>query len=415
MNTDTLALPSAEQALPLPFAAEARTSVGRFSLANASFEDMQRIGRALAECGYYKDVRDVAQACAKLLAGQELGLTLMETLTGLRFVEGKIEMAPHLMAARINRLAEQGYSYKVEWIGDLDELDDEGDPIVTGCKIRYFRHDVELGISKFTLADAMRASLATKDNYKKYGRNMYYARAMSNGVKWYMSEVVGGGQVYVIGEIAGKDFSEQAVYVVPEQVPVERAALPPGLVSAASVLGIMPRGIEEDLKKHNGDAGAVEALYAERVAKKQPREKLLVAETSTGKINAQSVAEALAKENALPKPAPQTLPPQEQAIEDDLNDFAPRQAVKGLMMEFSRPAAKALFPTREARMAFTRDVIKRDVASSNDLYDMELVLVMDELRKRIASNGPVNDQAMDCPACGVAPGTSHFASCDLAA
>ena len=195
----------------------ARNLVGKFTLATASFEDMQRVGQALAQSAYYRDVQNVAQCCTKLLVGQELDLTLYETMTGIRFVEGKIEMSPSLMAARINRKAKDGYAYAVEWISKPGDVDEDGDPVVTGCRIRFYRDGVELGISKFTLADAMRAELATKANYKKYGRNMYFARAMSNGAKWYMAEIFGGGGVYVDNEIAGDDFAADPM---PEEEPV---------------------------------------------------------------------------------------------------------------------------------------------------------------------------------------------------
>lgn len=267
---ETPAQTQARAALPAP--------VGTFSLAGASFEAMQRVGSALARCGYYKDVTDVAQACAKLLVGQELGLTLYETMTGIRFVEGKIEMAPALMAARINRAV--GYGYKVEWITNPAVVDEDGDPLVTGCRIRYTRDNEELGVSKFTHADAVRARLAAKDNYQKYARNMYYARAMSNGVKWYLSEIFGGGAVYAQNEIVGTDFSgavlanEDATENAPIAMPApsdEPIVLADETRAAIAAIGWLPRRVAAELTQAEHDEAALRAKIADLLAKKNRR------------------------------------------------------------------------------------------------------------------------------------------------
>lgn len=409
------AIPTA--ALAALEAMQPRMSVGRFSLVNASFEDMQRVGSALVKCGYYKDIRDVAQCCAKLLAGQELGLTLMEALTGLRFIEGKLEMAPHLMAARVNRLADKGYSYRVEWLA-AEEKDDNGDPIVIGCRIRFKRDGEELGVSSFTYRDAANAGLAGA-NYKKYPRNMYYARAMSNGVKWYMPEVLGGGQVYVMDEIAATDFEPAPVRALaPVPAPDPLPDLPVDLVKAGDALGILPLGIHADLKKNGGDVTALLAQYTERAASRVKRG------TTTAPSTFAPLAQSL-----------QTLPlaAQEKAILDDIDSFAPKaqgpipgsdertkKAQVKARMAFDAPDAKKVFPSREERLAFATWALgrKEPLASFTQLVNVsECDVVMRALTKRLAeaASAHPNVEKVDCPCCGAKPGDAHFSECELAA
>jgi len=60
------------------------------------------------------------------------------------------------------------------------------------------------GVSRFTLDDARKAQLikeSAKAAWNTSPRNMLLARAMSNGVKWFVPEVMGGLPVYTPGEI----------------------------------------------------------------------------------------------------------------------------------------------------------------------------------------------------------------------
>jgi hypothetical protein len=54
------------------------------------------------------------------------------------------------------------------------------------CRIEFFHAKESLGISTFSIEDAKRAG--TK-NLDKFPRNMLFARAMSNGVKWFTPDI----------------------------------------------------------------------------------------------------------------------------------------------------------------------------------------------------------------------------------
>jgi hypothetical protein len=51
------------------------------------------------------------------------------------------------------------------------------------------------------MEDAKRANLTGKDNWTKYPRNMLFARALSNGQKWYAPDVFNGATVYTPDEL----------------------------------------------------------------------------------------------------------------------------------------------------------------------------------------------------------------------
>jgi hypothetical protein len=71
-----------------------------------------------------------------------------------------------------------------------------------------------IGVSKFTIEDAKKAG--TK-NLDKYPANMLFARAMSNGVKWYTPDVF-NGPVYTPDEIQVEETIAEVVMIDPDVV-----------------------------------------------------------------------------------------------------------------------------------------------------------------------------------------------------
>ena len=151
-----------------------------------NLEDVQRQGNIFLKSDLFGE-RDLAQACVKIMAGMELGFTPIQSMTGIHIIKGKIAIGVHLMAAGI---VSAGYDYKVL---SHDE---------TECEIEYFSPGGEsVGTSRFTMDDAIQAGVGGKDMWKKYPKNMLYARAMSNGAKWYCAGAFGGSAVYVPEEL----------------------------------------------------------------------------------------------------------------------------------------------------------------------------------------------------------------------
>ena len=152
--------------------------------------NVQRLGKLLAASGYFTDARDMAQAAVKVLAGDELGIPPVASMMGINIIKGKVALGANLIASRIRA---HGYDYR------FNKFD------AAGC-VREFLSKVEngqrrvMGESSFTDADAKQAEIKS-EMYKKYPRNMFFARAISNGARWYTPEVFAGAPIYTPEEL----------------------------------------------------------------------------------------------------------------------------------------------------------------------------------------------------------------------
>lgn len=150
-------------------------------------EELQRVARMYVASGFFTDVKDIAQAAVKIQAGGEYGFSPIASMTGVYIVKGKVALSAQLMGAAITRA---GYTYRVR----------EHTPDI--CSIEFFDVNKDaVGCSTFSMADARAAGLANGDNWKKFPRNMLFARAMSNGARWYCASAFGGGAVYTPDEL----------------------------------------------------------------------------------------------------------------------------------------------------------------------------------------------------------------------
>ena len=159
-----------------------------------SVDDLARIGKMMAESGYFTDARQAAQAGVKVLAGQEMGFGAFASMTGIYIIQGRPSVSANLMASAVK--SNPRYDYRVR------EMSEQV------CKIEYFEiiagHRESIGMSEFTLADARKAG--TK-NLEKFPRNMLFARAMSNGIRWFCPDVFSGNATYTPEEL-GADVDE---------------------------------------------------------------------------------------------------------------------------------------------------------------------------------------------------------------
>lgn len=159
----------------------------------ASDMDLATLGKVLAQSKYFADTADAAQAIVKVLAGREMGIGPIASMTGIYIVKGRVTMGANLIAAQLKR--HPNYNYQVISLND------------TGCELAFFEKRgnamVEIGRSKFTQDDAKAAQLTSSDNYRKFPRNMYFSRALTNGARWYCPDVFGGSPVYTPEELGG--------------------------------------------------------------------------------------------------------------------------------------------------------------------------------------------------------------------
>jgi len=153
-----------------------------------------QVGTIFSQSGFFQDSKGEAQAITKILAGAENGFGPFTSMTGIHIIKGKLEIGADLIATAIKR--HPLYDFRVRALTNEE------------CKIEFFERSEftggkweSAGISTFTLQDAKNAGLAG-DMYKKYARNMLYARAMSNGQAWFCPDVF-QSRVYTEGEISG--------------------------------------------------------------------------------------------------------------------------------------------------------------------------------------------------------------------
>lgn len=156
-----------------------------------TLDDIKSLGKIFVESGFFADTKDASQAVVKILVGRELGLGPMASMIGVYIVKGRPALAANVMAAKVK--ASGKYDYRVL------KQDNQS------CEIEYFeindgKRD-SLGRSTFTIEDARRAGT---QNLEKYPRNMLFARAMSNGVKWFCPDITQGLTIYEPTELGAE-------------------------------------------------------------------------------------------------------------------------------------------------------------------------------------------------------------------
>jgi hypothetical protein len=142
-----------------------------------SATDALTIGETFFKSGMFSDIKSAQQAVVKIMAGAEMGISPFAAMSGIHIIQGKPTIGAGLMAARVKGFGK--YDYRVL------EHTDKVCSIEFGTKVPG--SDIKsLGISTFTIEDAKKAG--TK-NLDKFPKNMLFARAMSNGVKWYTPDI----------------------------------------------------------------------------------------------------------------------------------------------------------------------------------------------------------------------------------
>jgi hypothetical protein len=183
------------------------------NLTKLTMNELNFIGKAMAASGAFKDIQTQSAALVRILAGQEMGLGPFAAMSNINIIEGNASVGGHIMAARVK--ASKKYDYKImKWEKD-------------GCSIDLYEDGKKIGNSEFLVIDAQNAELLDptckfpnhnvreikfynkwkkqsetkqgcncKENWKRYPRNMFFNRAISNGVRIYCPDVLGNAPVY---------------------------------------------------------------------------------------------------------------------------------------------------------------------------------------------------------------------------
>ena len=140
------------------------------------------IGEVFANSGLFSDIKKASQAVVKIMAGKELGLSPFQSMASIYIVNSKLALTSGAMSSLIKR--GKKYDYVVT------KLDD------TECSIDFFElgngERQKIGTSTFGLKDAAKCGLANKETFKSFPRNMLFARALSNGARFYCPDAICG-------------------------------------------------------------------------------------------------------------------------------------------------------------------------------------------------------------------------------
>ncbi len=164
----------------------------QLAVRSIDINELKTTAQLLAVSGYFdaKGNNDtaIAQIATKILAGREMGYGPFTSVNNIHIIQGRPSVSANLMASAVKSSGR--YDYRVTKM-DADVVSIDFYAIVSGKREL-------LGNSTFTKEDAKNAGT---QNMAKYARNMLFARAMSNGVKWFCPDVFNGNTVYVPEEL----------------------------------------------------------------------------------------------------------------------------------------------------------------------------------------------------------------------
>jgi hypothetical protein len=167
--------------------------------------DPMTVARAFKESGMFPDLRSEAQAVVKIVAGQEVGFGPMAAMQAVQMIQGKPTFSANALAALVKK--HPNYNYKAtEHTAEV-------------CRLQFYEDGEEAGVSECTMQDAQRAGLSGP-SWKKYPKAMLFARALSQGVRWYAPDVTAGAAAYVPEELGAEVDAEGEV------IPDETQSLP---------------------------------------------------------------------------------------------------------------------------------------------------------------------------------------------
>ena len=197
-----------------------------------SVTEVMTIAKAFSESGMFPDIKSIAQAAVKIQCGKEIGIPPFAAMSGIHIIQGKPTIGAGIMASIVKGSGK--YDYRV--VESTEKV----------CSIDFYQGKEKIGNSTFTIEDAKKA--LTK-NLDKFPKNMLFARAMSNGVKWYTPDVF-SGPVYVPEEMTAP-ITEDAKAEVVEVTTPEQALHMIDEATTVDAIGIIFKSLPIELQKNN--------------------------------------------------------------------------------------------------------------------------------------------------------------------
>lgn len=197
-----------------------------------------QLAESFAKSNAFKDLKNKDQALVTILGGRELGLAPLYSMQHIFIVNGRLSIDSQTMANLIKR----SKIYKVDILISTIEK----------CELDFYEKEENLEgkmvwvkqnreVVSFTIADAKRAGLLTKDNWIHYPAEMLYARALSKGARRYCPDAIGG--FYTNEELEGETQpTNMQVEIVPD-IPMTKVQKE----TIEAIINEMPKNMSEDL------------------------------------------------------------------------------------------------------------------------------------------------------------------------
>ncbi len=141
---------------------------------------------------------------------RQRGIDTLTAMQNVSFISGRPVVDATFQRAMATRA---GYDVKVVQVSD------------ESATVEVHRNGEKLGAVTWTMADAQRAKLAGKDNWKNHPKNMLVARATTDALRWHAPEILLG--VWLEDEVESDPVS--VLRAVPE--PMAESAPPPAEVT----------------------------------------------------------------------------------------------------------------------------------------------------------------------------------------
>jgi hypothetical protein len=151
------------------------------------FAAMMELADVMVKSGFLpQSIRNANQAVTIMMVGRELNIPPWQALNGVTVIQGKPTLAPQLMLALIYRTGlSEGIGFEEGKDSYTVTMKRKGEPVKS---------------ETFTMADATRMGLASKDNWKKQPMTMLKWRAVAACARVAYPDVIMG--MYTTEEIA---------------------------------------------------------------------------------------------------------------------------------------------------------------------------------------------------------------------
>lgn len=171
------------------------------SLMPVSFEQKYTMAQTLVKSGLLpQGLNTEEKVCVALEWGHELQLSPMVAVNNIAVINGKPTLSADIMAAVVKRSPEYG---GIEWI---EQSDTKAECVV---KRVLSNGQVESTKSTYTIEDAQKAGLASRDNWKKYPRRMLKHRCLSYALRDMFPDLLAG--LYAPEEMESIEVPQQGI------------------------------------------------------------------------------------------------------------------------------------------------------------------------------------------------------------